>query len=356
MATYTRGGHIFEEITTQGESWRLIISQVTKEADRIKALFAGCDEVIFTGCGSALNVSKAAAAGFQMITGITARPVPAADIYLFPEICYDKKRKIVVVAISRSGRTNETVRAMQTLQKRGIKAVGVTCKMNVPLAMESDLAFVLSSVDEVAIATTRSVTGMMLSMQVMSGIVAANSAFLEELSRLPDLFAGLDEQFRQIGETIGGRDDLVKYAFVGNGPFYGGAHECELKLKELTLLPSDAYPMFDFRHGPKANTDSKMLVTVFISKTGYEEEVQFVRDMKALNGVTWALCDDATPDLRKATDYVTELRSGLSDSARGCLYMPAVQYMAYYRAMGLGLNPDEPNNLPYWVETSAPGR
>jgi fructoselysine-6-P-deglycase FrlB-like protein len=96
-------------------------------------------------------------------------------------------------------------------------------------ALESDLAFVLSSVDEAAIATTRSVTGMMLSMQVMSGNRSGEFSVFGRIKPVTRFVAGLAEQFRQIGETVGGRDDIVKYAFVGNGPFYGGAHECELK-------------------------------------------------------------------------------------------------------------------------------
>jgi glucosamine--fructose-6-phosphate aminotransferase (isomerizing) len=120
----------------------------------------------------------------------------------------------------------------------------------------------------------------------------------------------------------------------------------------MTLQPADAYPILDFRHGPQSTVDEHMLVTAMISDSARLQEIQFLHDMKALSGVTWALCDRADEDMRASTSYVLELNSGLSEMARGPLYMPAVQFMAYYRAQSLGFNPDEPRNLSYWINTS----
>lgn len=95
-----------------------------------------------------------------------------------------------------------------------------------------------------------------------------------------------------------------------------------------------------------------MLVTLFFSDAAVKEEAVFLKDMKDLGGVTWAIGDRAAPEVLGHADHLLAVYSGLSQYARGILYLPAVQYMAYYRAISLGLNPDEPHNLQYWVDTS----
>jgi glucosamine--fructose-6-phosphate aminotransferase (isomerizing) len=154
--------------------------------------------------------------------------------------------------------------------------------------------------------------------------------------------------FEDAGKRIGQRQELERYAFVGNGPFYGVARECQLKVKEMTLLPVDAYPLFDFRHGPQSNVDERMLVTAFMSDTAMDEEIQFIMDMKAFGGNTWAICERAKEALQ--ADSILELNSGVSQLARAPLYLPAVQLMAYYLSLSRGLNPDKPERLSYWVD------
>jgi len=352
MSNYTPGAFIHDEIASQGQTWATLIPLVTKRADAIRELFGGIDEAIFTGCGSGLNISLCGASILQIQTGISARAVPAADNYLFPRSTLVSGRKTLAVLASRSGKTTEIVQALDYLCSRGIRTIGITCTEDSPLATRSDLALVLTPATEQAVATTRSLTSMMLTTQLLAGIVSGDEAYLKELSRLPGYCQLQMKNYHDLGKLIGQRTDLTKYAFVGNGPFFGLAHEGQLKVKETVLLPVDAYPVLDFRHGPQSNVDAQMLIVVFISDSAYKEEVQFLRDMKALGGVTWALCDQTDGELRAHADYALELKSGLGELARGLLYMPAVQYMAYYRSLSRGLNPDQPQNLSYWVDTS----
>ena len=352
MPERTPGAFVSEEIASQGRAWAEVIPLVTERAKALQELFRGIEEVVFTGCGSGLNASLCGASVLQMQTGISARAVPAAEVYLFPSSVLPRGRETLAVLISRSGKTTEVVRALGCLHGQGIHTLGITCTEGSPLAMESDLALVLTPLVEQAVATTRSLTGMILTTQLVAAIVSRSEAYLDELRRLPEHCQSQMGDFQELGQAIGQRTDLTKYAFVGNGPFFGLAQECQLKVKEMVLLPADAYPLLDFRHGPQSNVDREMLVVAFISDTAPQEETQFLREMKARGGVTWALCDRADDELRACADYLVESRSGLGEFARGVLYMPAVQYMAYYRSLSRGLNPDEPRNLSYWVDTS----
>ena len=96
--------------------------------------------------------------------------------------------------------------------------------------------------------------------------------------------------------------------------------------------------------------DPQMLVTTFLSDTALQHEIRFIEDMHALGGVVWAICEKVDKSPLTSAHHVLELRSNLSELARLPLYLPAVQYMAFYRAISLNLNPDEPRNLAYWIE------
>lgn len=353
MPNYKTGFFILDEISSQGSAWSEIIPLILNQCQAISELFRGIDQVVFTGCGSGLNASFCAAPLFQMLTGISARAVPAAEITIYPSACLLDGRKTLAVLISRSGKTSEVVRSLDFLREASILTLGITCTADSPLAQGSDLALLLTPASEHAVATTRSLTGMILATQLVSGIVAENAFYLDELHGLPEVFANNQEKFHALGKSIGEEASLTRYAFVGNGPFFGCARECQLKVKEMTLLPADAYPMFDFRHGPQSNVNPHMLVTALLSDDAQHQEAAFLKDMQAFGGITWGICEKASQEIHNTTHHLLELRSNLSELARLPLYLPAVQTMAYYRALSLNLNPDEPHNLAYWINTPA---
>jgi glutamine---fructose-6-phosphate transaminase (isomerizing) len=352
MFNTERGKFAFEEITSQASAWSKLIPLVTSQDGPLRDLFSQAEEVIFTGCGSGLNVSISAASLFQMQTGLSARAVPAAEIYLFTRSILKRPETTVAVLVSRSGKTTEVHQALDYLRSQGVRTLGVTCTENSPLALTSDLALVLSPLSERSVVTTRSLTGSLLAIQLLAAIISGSAKFLDELQRLSQICEAHMPAFHALGQAIGQRTDLTRFAFVANGPLLGLGRESQLKIKEMTLLPADSYPMLDFRHGPQSNVDEHMLVTALFSDSACQQETQFLRDMRAFGGVTWAICDKAGDDLRSCADYLLELNSGLNELARGPLYMPAIQYLAYYRSLALGLNPDQPRNLSYWVNTS----
>ncbi len=352
MSDYKHGEFTRHEIASQAEAWAQLIPIITEKADKIRKLFDGINEVLLAGCGSGLNAAMSGVPILQMQTRISSRQVPAAEIYLFPKSVLIPNRRTLAILLSRSGETTEVLHALDYLQDQGIGVLGITCSGESPLAARSDLALVLSPVTERAVVTTRSVTGMILTLQLVAAIVSDDEAYLSELQLLPELCEQQMATFHDLGQSIGENTELTKYAFLGSGPFFGQAHESQLKIKEMVLLPVDAYPTLDFRHGPQSNVDPQMLITVFLSDSAQVEERKFVRDMNSLGGFTWVICDRADDQLRENANFLLEINSGLSELARGVLYMPAVQYMAYYRSLSRGLNPDEPRNVSYWVDTS----
>lgn len=344
------GEFIVAEIASQGDTWLAIHRAGLQKAAAIRSFFAPAGQVIFTGCGSALNSAFASAPVFQQFTGIPARAVAAADLHLYPETVLTASQPTVAVLSSRSGRTTEVINALELLKQRAIPVLGITCDGESPLSRQSDLTWVLEAASERAVATTRSVSSMILSGILLAAIVSGKDDILQQTRQLPTAFQLCHLRALELGRQMAARQEIQSFAILGNGHLYGYAREVQLKIKEMTLLPADAYPMLEFRHGPKARVDPHMLVVVMMSETARKEETAFLRDMKSLGGITFTLCDAADSEIIQHSDYLLETRSGLCEWVNGLLYLAPLQYLAVHRSLARGLNPDEPENLSYWVQ------
>jgi len=340
-----------KEIMEQPRCWERTIQLADRRAKDVKSAFSGIEEVIFTGCGSAYNVSWVAAPTFQHFTGIKARAFPAADIFQYPDTVFTKGIRYMVIPISRSGRTTETVKAMEYVLERGMKTLSLTCFSQSPLAGRCENTLVLEWTQERSVVTTQSLTSMVLMTQLLSGIVSDRADYLDQLKQLPIHGEKVLENYQTLGEKIGEDEEIEKFAFVGSGPYYGLAREAQLKVKEMTLLPSDSYPVLEYRHGPKSNVDSGMLVTILGSDKGKEYEMLLVKEINSLQGKSLLICEEMDPASKALVDYPCVLKSGLSEFTRGILYMPVIHLVAYYVALRRQLNPDSPKNVSYWVKT-----
>jgi len=352
MPEAEKGKQTLPEIINQPAAWAEIIKLVEAKAENLLKLADGVSEVVFTGCGSALNVSYILAPTFQHFTGLKARAVPAAEIVFFIETVFTGNGHYLVVPISRSGETTETVRACESVQRRGMKTLSITCYPESWLAQKATETLVLEPANEKSVVTTQSLTSMVLCGQIMTAIISNNADYLGQLKSLPQIGRRVVEKYQDLGREIAENEGITRFAFVGNGPYFGLARECQLKVKEMVLLPSDAYPLFDYRHGPKSNVGESTLVTVLMSDSAREAEITFLKDMKGLNGNILTICDKANREIRKVTDYLVEVNSGLPEFARDILYIPPVHFMAYYKSLLRGQDPDNPTNLTYWVELS----
>lgn len=348
-----RGDAIYREIGSQPQSWRSLLPQIAATEKPLRRFLEGVEHLILGGCGSGLNAARYGAHLLQMRSRSVAQYASAIDLILFPEATASKSMSSVSILLSRSGRTTETVDAMRSLQARDIPVLGITCTGDSPLAEEADLALILDAVSEEAVTTTRSFTGMLIALQYIAALLTEDETLIGTIEGLPEACVTVLPQAETLSREMGSSTRFTKFAFLGNGLNVGLAHEAQLKIKETTLLPSDAYPMLDFRHGPQSMVSDDMLLVALVSKRGSDQEWRLVADMHELGASTFVLCDRADTDLRGFSDYLLEFNTGWDDKSLGPLYMPPIHYLAYYRSLSAGLNPDEPQNLAYWIDTSA---
>jgi glucosamine--fructose-6-phosphate aminotransferase (isomerizing) len=338
-----RGTYTYQEIMSQGQAWEQTLAAFDQQRGHLSTWLNRPQEaVVFTGCGSTYYLSLAAAASWQSLTGRFASGVPASELWLFPEAVLTVQPSLLV-AVSRSGETSETLRALQVFRQHSAADIlGVTVYADSQLARTTSHVLVTAGAEEHSVAQTRSFSSMYVLIQAMTAVAAGNLPALEHLKRLPGCFVRLVQAYEPLAKSLAGDLQRQHFVFLGSGAYYGLALEAMLKMKEMSLSAAEAFHFLEYRHGPKSLVSERTLVVGLISEASRSEELKVLREMRGLGARVLAL-DESGQGLE--TDDVVELHSGLGYLERGALILPVLQLMAYYRSMANGLNPDMPTNL-----------
>ncbi len=342
-----RGQFTYEEITSQPTAWGQALAEAQRQASVLQALLvSGFDETIFIGCGSTYYLSLAAASLLQRLSGRLARGMPSSELWFFPEAVLRPTAHPLLVAVSRSGTTTETLCAIDTFKaRRDPNILVVTCYPEAPMAQAASVVLAARAAQERSIAQTRSFASMYVLTAAIAGWAAGNEAYVEQLNRLPKLGRTLLDNDHAIAQQVGSDLSIERVYFLGSNIYYGLACEAMLKMKEMSLTHAEAYHFMEFRHGPKSMVDDHTLVVGLVGDAVRAREVAVLREMHELGARVMALAEDGTSADLGGADYVVPLHSSLPETARGVLYLPLLQLMAYHRAMAKGLDPDRPTHL-----------
>ena len=338
-----------QEIISQPEAWTQALT-LTRAARLPKAEIY--DQVIFTGCGSTYYLSLAAAALYQELTGRVARAVPGGELLLNPRSSVGRignppgKRDNIplhslLVAISRSGTTTETVKAVEKFKAENLGDVLAISNYDETLPGLADVSVVIPKGQEESVAQTRSFASMFVAATGFAARMAGRNDLLDDMSSLPEIGERLMRDFEPAARQIGENLDFDRFYFLGSGTRYGLACETNLKMKEMTLTHSEPFHFLEFRHGPMSMVNEKAVVVGMVSERNFGHEGAVLNEMQALGGNIVSLAE---------SDADITFGSGLSESVRGVLYLPVLQLMAFYRSLAKGLNPDRPNNLTAVVQ------
>ena len=342
----TAGQHTLIEIRSQPEAWAAVVPAALSAAEEWRRFFAdaGNTQSLLFGCGSTFYLSLTAAAVLQAVTGGATRAVPSSELLFYDKAWIASGLSIRGLAISRSGTTTETLRALEALgTQKHTRLAAVTCYSGTPLDALCSPVLVSPEGYETSIAQTRSFASMLVGCLAIAGIVGRRPPLLEALAALPPLGRRLLADYEGLAASLGEDTSRERVFFLGSGPRYGLACEGMLKMKEMSLTNSEAYHFLEFRHGPKSMVDSTTLVVGLLSDAARSAEAQVLREMKEL-GATLLVLAESDEGLAWA-DAVVPFGSGLPEGARLPLYLPVLQLLAYHRAVSKGLDPDAPRNL-----------
>lgn len=328
--------HTYQEIKSQTKAWQNALDVTSALAGPLKNLIKEYDQVIFTGCGSTYYLSLAAAALFQSLTGKTARAVPGGDLFLNTSTVMNDGSRYLLVAVSRSGTTTETLKAVEKFldEKRG--DVIVITNYDTALAKLGSLNIIIAEGQEKSVAQTRSFASMYVAVTALCAIAAGRDDLLEEMSSLPDSGLRIINQYEGLAKELGENLSFDRIYFLGSGIRYGLASEVNLKMKEMTLTHSEPFHFLEFRHGPMSMAGETAIVVGLLSDKNFDHEQAVLNEMQAKGARIFAL-SETRGDVVFASDIPEEVR--------GVLYLPVLQLLAFYRSLAKGLNPDRPKNL-----------
>lgn len=332
-----RGEFTRQEILSQPEAWAQALTVVEQARPALEPLLrAEYDQVLFTGCGSTYYLSLAAAALFQELTGKLARAVPGGELLLNGPTVLTRGQTLLV-AVSRSGSTTETVRAVEQFkaQQRGPVLV-ITNYGDQPLAGLAEVALVIEKGQEVSVAQTRSFASMYVAAAALAAVAAGESELLGALAKLPEIGRRLLAEYEPLAREFGENLDFDRFYFLGSGGRYGLACEVNLKMKEMTLTHSEPFHFLEYRHGPMSMVTEKAVIVGLLSEKNNRHEQAVLNEMQAKGGTVLALAEAGAR---------VAFNSGLPEPASNVLYLPILQLLAFYRSLAKGLNPDRPNNL-----------
>jgi glucosamine--fructose-6-phosphate aminotransferase (isomerizing) len=342
----TQGNYTREDILTQTEAWAEAIQHLQQQEEAIKRITQedAFEEVIFTGCGSTYYLSLAAAALLRELTGKPASGLPASELWLSHQNHYLAGKKTLLIAVSRSGETSETLQAIEVFRasKRG-RLITVVCNPGSPMTMLGDLNLVFPSAMEISVAQTKAFSTLFLVTTGLCGIWSRDMGWFEQLMHLPAAGKQIIDTYPAMAGEYGRETSIDRIYFLGSGCRFGLACELSLKMKEMALTHSEAFHFMEFRHGPKAMVNQNTLVVGLVSERNQKSEQAVLNDVAQLEGKILSAGE-------KEADII--FQSNVKEVYRNTLYLPFGQMLAYERSIAKGLDPDHPVNLEAVVKLS----
>ena len=260
----------------------------------------------------------------------------------------------LLVTISQSGETADTLAALVEAQRQGI--VGSLGGCNTPessLVRESDLSFMTHSGPEIGVASTKTFTAAMTGLMMLALVLSRRHGFdagfeahvVKQLRSLPSALEKvleIEDEIAQMAKAFGNKANAL---FLARGAHYPIALEGALKLKELSYIHAEGYPAAEMKHGPISLIDDEMPVVALMPRDDlYEKMLSNVNEVKARGGTVIAVATEGNEDIKKLVDeviYVPEVSSLINP----VLMAVPMQLLAYHIALWRGCDIDQPRNL-----------
>lgn len=328
-----------QEILSQPDVWASVLDTTRDRGSDLREAWVGeqYENIVFTGCGSTYYLALSAATTLAQLTGKVCRAVPASELLLYPEAVYPSHGKTLLIAVSRSGETTETVKVAKSFVQQGRGTlVTFSCYPEQPLAQLGSLNIVLPDAQEESVVQTRAFSSLLLATTAAAASWAERDDLMKQLDQLPSVSRRLMDEHLSTVTEIATTSEFTSCYFLGSGPQYGLACEASLKMKEMALTPSEPFHFLEVRHGPKSIIGPSMLVVGLYSRAHLAIERDVMIEAESLGGQTFTL---------GAIDADLSFGNELDEAVSSVLYLPPIQWLAAERASQRGIDPDHPKNL-----------
>ncbi len=313
--------------------------------------FLNADRIIIVACGTSWHAGLVAEYVFEEFTRIPVEVEYASEFrYRNPII----SRKDVVIAISQSGETADTMAAIKLAKEHGAFVFGVCNVVGSSISRESHAGAYTHAGPEIGVASTKAFTTQITVLTMIALRLAkakgtlSNSDFhmyLQELEIIPEKVKEALETNESTKEIAATFKDAHNCLYLGRGYNFPVALEGALKLKEISYIHAEGYPAAEMKHGPIALIDEQMPVIVIAPKQGhYDKIVSNIQEIKSRSGRIIAVVTKGDTQVRELADYVIEIPE-TSDALSPLITTIPLQLLSYHIAVMRGCNVDQPRNL-----------
>lgn len=260
----------------------------------------------------------------------------------------------VVIAISQSGETADTLAAIELAKTKGALLYGIVNVVGSSIARITDCGSYTHAGPEIGVASTKAFTSQVTVLTLMAlylgherGTISASkySALLTELENIPNKISAILENIDKIKYIATEIEDAANALYLGRGYNFPVALEGALKLKEISYIHAEGYPAAEMKHGPIALIDRQMPVIVIATNIdNYDKIVSNVQEVKARDGIVIAVINENDTKIKHMADYVIEIPV-TEDPFTPLLSVIPLQILAYHIAVLRGCNVDQPRNL-----------
>ena len=362
LAEIEKGGYdhfMLKEIFEQPETVRNAMRgrlDIDGQTVRLGGLMNVVDDLrdasrlIIVGCGTSFHAGLVGEYMIEGLAGVSVEVEYASEFrYRDPIITKDD----IVIAISQSGETSDTLAALREAKRRGATTLGIVNVVGSSIARETDAGVYSHAGPEIGVASTKAFTSQLMVLALMAVKIARmrrmsaeeGERILEALQQLPaKVQQALDsaDQIRRIAREFA---DAPNFLYLGRGYNYPVALEGALKLKEISYIHAEGYPAAEMKHGPIALIDENMPVVFIAPQDGvYEKVISNIEEVRARNGRVIAIATEGNRQIESLAEQVIYVPETL-DFLSPIVNVIPLQLLSYYVAVERGCNVDQPRNL-----------
>jgi glutamine---fructose-6-phosphate transaminase (isomerizing) len=313
--------------------------------------FTNAKRIIIVACGTSWHAGLVAEYIFEEFARIPVEVEYASEFrYRNPIINKDD----VIIAISQSGETADTLAAIKLAKENGAFVFGVCNVVGSSISRETHAGAYTHAGPEIGVASTKAFTTQITVLTMIALRLAkakgtlSNSDFhryLQELEIIPEKVAEALKTNDKAKEIAAVFKDATNFLYLGRGYNFPVALEGALKLKEISYIHAEGYPAAEMKHGPIALIDEQMPVVVIAPKQGhYDKVVSNIQEIKARSGKIIAIVTKGDTQVRDLADYVIEIPDA-ADAMSPLLTTIPLQLLSYHIAVMRECNVDQPRNL-----------
>jgi len=306
--------------------------------------------IVLTGQGTAWHSGLVGDYLFEDLAKVVTEATYASEFrYRNPLV----EENTIVIAISQSGETADTLAALREAREKGALALGVVNVVGSTIARETDAGIYLHAGPEIGVASTKAFTCQLTVLTMLSLFIGRRkfmsqpqcSQLIEGLVEIPQQMSRVLEHSEHIKGIVEKFCDRENWLFLGRGYHYPIALEGALKLKEISYIHAEGMPAAEMKHGPIALITPGMPV-VFIATQGsqYEKVINNIEEVRARGGEIIAVATEGDTHIQRYSDHVVYVPD-THEPLQPLLSVVPLQLLAYHAAVARGCNVDKPRNL-----------